>query len=153
MGRQLLATEAYVNPVRKAIYDVLVGDSQLTALLGDGTNGIYYRLAQSGVKYPCVIYDDAAGFGPGQGPDWTFDGEAIDVTIWTIKAAGPGTAATESVDIRIRELLGRVRLSAPGYASITCLRTGEVSYSETSNEQRFEYKGATYNVWAEKEVS
>lgn len=131
-----------MNPVRKALHEILEGDPILKEL---ATGGVFHRKADPGVKPPYVIFHKAAG-----NPLWTFDGPPTDKEIWLVKGVGERETA-EDIDRRCKKILNGADLEIEGKAHQDLRHISDVDYDEPADGERYNHVGAEYKLDSEDE--
>lgn len=141
-----------LNPVSAAIWSHLIGGTALTALLGNGTAGVFEARAAQSAALPYVIFNEQAG-------EWdqTMRGQGGTATrfysgVWTVRAvsgeAYPKEAA--AIDAQVDARLHDAALSITGYGVLRVARESDVRYQEMGGNQTLNHAGALYRVELQK---
>lgn len=137
-----------MNPVRRALFAALSGDSPLTALLSAPT-AIHHQQAPQQAAYPLVVFHKQAGT-----PGFTFGRSRLQSELWLVKAvtsskvdgAAGGPARAEAIDARIDTILRDASLSVAGRAHLDLRRESDVDYAEKDGDITYRHCGALYRV-------
>lgn len=134
-----------MNPVREAIYGVLVTDVTLTGLLSN-PEAIFHQQAPQDAEFPFVAFHKQAGT-----PRWQFDAAHIQNDLWTVKGISLGASASivEDIAARIDLVLTDAALPVTGRSLLYLRRQSDVDYVETSGADTFRHCGAQYRVVTE----
>lgn len=136
------------SPLRTAIRQALLDSPNLTALLADPDNGVFYQLASGGSELPYVIFQEQTDVVP----LWTCEGPPLETGSWMVKAVG-SVAATENILAQIKATLDRAELVIEGSRSLYCNRTScPPPYAEVTSGQRIQHAGAVYKITTEEEA-
>lgn len=135
-----------MDPVRDAIHDHLAADSTLTALLGDGAEGIHHRKAHRGARTPMVIFNRQAGT-----PTWTFGGIGFESGVWLIKAVSRDNSASTVEDIaaRLDLILNDAAITISGQSLLLLRRESDVDYGEQDGADSYQHRGGLYRLITE----
>lgn len=137
-----------MDPFRKALYEKLIGDATLTALLST-PESIYHKLAPEGSEPPYVVYSKV----PGQ-LQWTFAGNPLRWPLWVIKGVDRGGSAgtVEAIDARIEELLTDATLDVEGFNHLYLRRETDMPEPiATDSGEIVQECGGIYRVALEKQ--
>ena len=129
------------NNVREAIKAKLLTNPTISAA------GVYYSLAPSGTNLPYVLFQEMTD----GAVDWCFAGEPLITVDWLVKGVGTASEA-ESLDRLCRSTLNRANLIITGIETKFCMYRKTVSYNETPDGERYEHRGAIYQITTEEVV-
>lgn len=129
--------------VEQWVYDTLAGDEDLADLV-DGVYGYVPPRGEKGIVVtfqPSVMEDQMA-----------MAGERISTAyLVTVKASGPdcGMAAVDTVAAAIDGLLHKAYdpNAAGSGLQLSCVRAGQVSYTEVTDGRVWYNRGGTFQVW------
>lgn len=130
-----------MNPLRKALKELLSGDEALKKL---ATGGVHYKQAPKGAKPPYVIFGRMS-----EVPERAFDGPTLDHEVWMVKGVGEA-AKVEDIDRRCRELLDNADLQIEGRRCLDVHRVGVIDFAETVEGERFDHVGHEYKIDSEE---
>lgn len=132
-----------MNPVRKALAQILKEDATLKAL---AANGVFHRKADQGVVPPYVIFHKASGV-----PGWAFDGPPMDKDVWLVKGVAVDRDVAEDIDARCKALLNGATLNIEGKAHQDLRHISDVDFDEVLDGERVNHVGAEYKLDSEEE--
>lgn len=129
------------DPLREAIYQRLIGDATLTALLSS-PDAVRHRLSQ-GDAFPYLIFQAQI---PGV-PVRTW-GASSDQSVWLIKGICQAFDASpaEAINARCRELFDEVQFEVDGH-TVTSLREGGVDLGEPKDGELYQHVGSLYRIY------
>ena len=137
-----------MNPLSAAIYNQLVGGTALTALLGDGTAGIFEDHAGDAANLPYVVFNQHTGQWSRTMGEHTrflsmlYQVQAVSGSAWPQEAG--------AIDAQIDARLHGASLTVSGYGLMRCVRESDISYAEVEDSQTFQHVGALYRVELQK---
>lgn len=130
------------DPVRDAIFAVLVADGELDTL---ATGVIHYRIAPDDATTPYVVFNKMAGT-----RIWAFDGPPILNQVWLVKGIGD-PADAEDIDLRCQAILSGASLTFDDYElRLAPMPEDDVSYGEVTDGEQFDHVGTNYRVMLEE---
>ncbi len=134
-----------MNPVREAIFDRLVGDATLTALLSSPT-AVHHQVAPQTEATPFVVFNKQAGT-----PMWAFGGPALQNDLWQVKAIALGSSASDAevIAARIDVALTNAVLVITGSTHLYLRRESDVDYPEQDGADTYRHCGALYRLISE----
>jgi Protein of unknown function (DUF3168) len=134
-----------MNPIRRALFIALSGDSQLTALLS-APAAIHHQRAPQTATYPFVIFHRQAGT-----PSFTFGRSQLQSDLWLIKGVDLAESASKVEDIaaRIDTMLRDASLSVAGRDQLDVRRESDVDYAEADGDITYRHCGALYRIVTE----
>jgi hypothetical protein len=114
-----------VSTLRTALYQAMVGDETLTALLAT-PESVYHRLAPVGVEPPYVIFRQQSGR-----REWASQGGQLRWPLWLIKGVdrGGSSDAAEAIDARIDTILTDRKLTFDGFDHLYLRREQDIPES------------------------
>lgn len=132
-----------MNPVRSSIHSLLAGDATLTALLGDGANGVYYQRAPLSARAPWVLFNKQAGT-----PTRTMRGDAYTTDVWQVKGVSAGglPGPAEDIAARLDVLLNDATLTITGQACLDLHKQSDIDYPEDNGADTYHHVGASYRL-------
>ena len=136
------------NPVRRALYGKLAGDTTLNNLLGTPAPGyskaIYHNAAPGAAAFPYVTFNKQAG----TPTEAMADPSAFETDVWQVKAVDKDTSATdaEAIAARVQALLNDAELSISGSTHLYLRRQSDVEYEEVTDGVRYQHVGALYRL-------
>jgi len=132
-----------MNPVRKALSEILKEDAQLKAL---ATSGVFHRKVPSKTARPYVIFHKSSGV-----PTWAFDGPSMDKDVWLVKGVADDRDEAEDIDARCKALLNGATLNIEGKDHQDLRHINDVDYDEILDGERVNHVGAEYKLDSEEE--
>lgn len=129
------------DPVRDAIFAVLVDDTELGDL---APGGIWHREAAQGTRPPLVIFTKVSGV-----RSYAFAGPPLKDQVWTVKGVGDADSA-EDIDQRCQELLAGANLAVDGHdLRLAPMAEDDVNYGEETDGEHYEHIGTHYRLVVE----
>ncbi len=137
-----------LNALSAAIWTRLTGGTALTALLGDGTAGVFEDHAGQAAALPYVIFHEQAGNWdqtmrePGGSATRFYSG------LWSVRAVSGSAYPKEAaaIDAQIDARLHDAALTVTGFGLLRVARESTLRYPETEGNQTFQHVGALYRV-------
>lgn len=135
-----------VNQVKAGLVSALKADATLTALLADGTAGVYPMPAPQGAALPYITYNRV----PGTGPAYTLDGKAWDNELYNVKAVTTGTSPllAGSIGARIETVLSDNPVSVSGGSCLYLRLETYIEYPEVSDGKTYQHVGGAFRLWS-----
>lgn len=128
------------SPTRKALYELLSGDSDLSSI---ATGGVYHRVAPENTEPPYVIFHRQAGT-----EVWSMT-DAFKNELWLVKGVSRGGSASlaEDIDIRCEELLNDAALSISDSTLLYLRRESTVDYGQADSGEMIHHVGGLYRCF------
>lgn len=135
-----------------ALWTQLKSGTALTALLGDGTAGIFEDHASQSADLPYVIFNEQAG-------NWeqVMEGQGGTAArfysgVWQVRAVSGSAYPKEAaaIDAQIDARLHDAALTVAGYGVLRIHRESTVRFAETEGNQTIQHVGALYRVELQK---
>lgn len=135
------------DPIRVAIYNHMVGDTELMGMLPNGADSIYYAQVDEKLEdteMPVLIYFREPG-----SRRYTFDDKPTRWNPWVIKAVGKDRNICDDIAARLCQIFYKVEL-VPSEGKFFDLReSGDIEITETVNGERYDHVGHIFRVASE----
>ena len=132
-----------MNAVGTALYARLVGGTALTALLGDGTAGVYHNRAPEGSTYPLVVFNLQSGLDDNKSPH-----RARQVLYQVKGVSATNMVNAGNIDAAADALLHLSTLAvASPWQNYWLVREQDVQFEELAPDgQRYYHQGGIYRA-------
>lgn len=128
-------------PVRKGLYQALVGSTAVKALVNER---IYHEQAPESAVFPYLIFSKQAG----TKIRVLKTGKQIKQDVWLVKAVDRNTSSNRADEIAeaVDTLLDESTFTVTGKTVIDLHHRGDVEYVENDGDQQYRHSGANYGV-------
>lgn len=131
-----------MNPLRKAIHQMLREDETLTDLLSE-PDAIFHREAPEGSSTPYIIFNQQAGT-----RQWAMQAGQIRWPLWLVKGVdrSEDSGVAEAIAARVDELLTDSDLSVEGFNHLYLRPDSDVDYGQPDSGGMIHHVGAVYRI-------
>jgi hypothetical protein len=130
-----------VNPVRHGLYQHLLADAGVQALVG---SRIYHVLGPVDATLPYVTFQQQT-----DNDVWTYGAKVQKRTLWLVKGLASSLSLAESIDEACQAALDDVDWDVSPYRMLSCRRYTGVSYPERDGGVVIQHVGSVYTVDAQ----
>lgn len=127
-----------MNPVRHGLYQALLANAGVTALVG---TRIYHVLGPVEATLPYVTFQQQS-----DNDVWTFGDKVQKRTLWLVKGLAAKLADAEAIDEACQAALDDIDWDVSPYRMLSCRRYTGVSYPERDGGVVIQHVGSVYTV-------
>lgn len=128
-----------MRPVRFGIVATLKADAAVSALVG---GAVYHAPAPTTAALPYVTVAQQ----PGGRREWTYQLQAMRVTLWLVKGLAADKETSELIDEACEAALNDCAMSVAPYRLLVCRRQTDVAYPERDAGQVLHHSGGIYEI-------